>query len=527
MAQDRTECTTAWHRRMGAARWVLAALFLASVAVPVTREIQLLLVRLLFNLNGDTVVQGQLPGCVIYPIPNIRFSDEMSERIQAEAASDPDAYLIAQTYAVGSWDPSCVPPAERWTGHSLTPYAAITAAAALAIRLGAGSREENDLLKCRTQAMRELVRRAQFDHPDNGAPWLAEAALDFTQANEAAALSALRVAASKPTWDAQSKVSRERQCVLLEHRGFPHLEALTSVTSGVPPTLYLVSSIRNHLAKTIATTIRTGDREHFSILMELLRTLMGVSWRDPRCQRDIFSDILDDDEEIGEAMADRLKIEGPIQPGRRNLTDDERETLLRDYLTLQLGLQGASKLLEARKTEKTRAQRFVGTDAETGFQETFRWNYMYWRDAVSISLMFLVWLLMDVLMDTSFLLIGKRTSDTHRFPRQPAFGCAAAGAFAGGVWLWTSALDAVAQPVGLRMGPGPALSPHAEHLLLAAGVCTVWMAVKLIFYRWIKRPTRPLRISLIIVGSCYMLSLAVAGTVRTHTAAVVTRYIDY
>ena len=46
--------------------WLLfGILLLGSVLIPATREAQVLCIRLLLRLEGNTVVQGSSPGCMI------------------------------------------------------------------------------------------------------------------------------------------------------------------------------------------------------------------------------------------------------------------------------------------------------------------------------------------------------------------------------------------------------------------------------------------------------------------------------
>ena len=70
------------------------------------------LVRLLFHIkDANTFVQGQPRGCVIYVVPNVQFRDQYLRRLRADAATSPDAYLLARHCPRSDIE---IPPVERW-----------------------------------------------------------------------------------------------------------------------------------------------------------------------------------------------------------------------------------------------------------------------------------------------------------------------------------------------------------------------------------------------------------------------------
>ena len=57
----------------------LIVLFIAPLWLPSVREAHVLCLRWLLHLKGDTYVQGNPPGRVVYTVPNVQFTDTQTQ----------------------------------------------------------------------------------------------------------------------------------------------------------------------------------------------------------------------------------------------------------------------------------------------------------------------------------------------------------------------------------------------------------------------------------------------------------------
>src|SRR5688572_4203394 len=81
--------------KLNFAHLVLIALLGATLWFPSTREAHSLCLRLLLRLKGNTFVQGQSSGCIIYTIPRIEFTPQRVEAIRNHSKDSIDAYALA------------------------------------------------------------------------------------------------------------------------------------------------------------------------------------------------------------------------------------------------------------------------------------------------------------------------------------------------------------------------------------------------------------------------------------------------
>jgi len=206
--------------------FLLLALLIATLVYPSTREAHSLCLRLLFHLKGNTLVQGQVNEFDNFIIPNAQFTKEYQKQLRTNSNASLDDYLLAT--ATGDYFEWEMPqPRESWTNHTALQWSAFRFAQ-IAIReksslinsMSADSTNALNIISC----AQKTVRLAQSTAPTNGALWLAEAAIEFGDHDEAA-LAALRIAAQKTPWSADSESSFLYIVKLLETAGMPHLDS--------------------------------------------------------------------------------------------------------------------------------------------------------------------------------------------------------------------------------------------------------------------------------------------------------------
>ena len=104
--------------------WVslFVLLLIASLLSSSGREVNYLNARLVFHLNGKTIISGQPPGCRIIEVPTVILSREYKDACLRDAATSPDAFIFA---AAMKLKPKSLPPLAMWRGHPGLDWAAI------------------------------------------------------------------------------------------------------------------------------------------------------------------------------------------------------------------------------------------------------------------------------------------------------------------------------------------------------------------------------------------------------------------
>ena len=346
---------------------LLTASVVATLALPITRELHVLTTRLLLRIPGQrTFIQGQPPGCMVAMIPNVQFTDAHKAWLRANAAALPDAYVIAVHSARSFWQHSCDPPPESpepycWQGHPHAGWAALRMTGGIVVQarvaeegITGDSWAATTAWDRRIDDAMVVTKHAQEMHPANGAMWVAEAALCFAQGRDEPALTALRVAAEKPDWASYDAAAFEYVVDLFRSQGLPRLDAMLYAYSGDAwvSALRAAGYARRQLHRLMAEATSHHDEAKIRALAGLLRSLHAGAWRAPY-MKNVFRALpsLCDDTDLLVLMAEQ----GGLQiPGDEQMTYEERQAfrknLLRGYLHRHLHPQLAGELLQ-RDTE--------------------------------------------------------------------------------------------------------------------------------------------------------------------------------
>jgi len=330
---------------------LLAVFFIVSLVVPATREAHLLCIRLLLPLKGRTFVQGQPPGCIVYTIPNVQFTERHRQELRRNSSRSPDEFVLAT--AAGSFFELQPPPAATWTNHSLLEWGAIRCAWVYGSQelqtnqIGGIPTREGLMAALRTT--REIIRTAQGVYPTNGALWIAEALLDFREEADAAALDALRLAAGKGRWHAGTRDAFLHIFGLLEDAGLSKLDAAGEASDQMPDyfALGVQRRIEREIQRLMAEALNQTNDQRFFELLGLVVDLRKPDWvdRDATLQNRFRSSYAGDD--LVNAMAKRMGREPLPEISSTNFAARSalRQEIFRDYLDRQAEQQTASRFL--------------------------------------------------------------------------------------------------------------------------------------------------------------------------------------
>ena len=334
----------------------LAVLLVYTLADPTARELHSLTWRLLFHIPGEhTFVQGQPPGCTIFVVPNVRFTDEYRNWIIENASSSPEAYLLASHSVCHSPD---LPPPNSWRDSPYVGWAACKyavdaqIAARLSVRDDATTAALSPEIQRQIADARTVIQFAQEEHPGNGALWLADAALHWAEHDRQATLASLRTAASKNDWDYGTD-AHMHAIELLRHLGFSRLDAASEPYWTVMLPLRLRNSAADALNDMMADAADQNDDAAFENLATLRRDLQRVDQRIPEAKNALrrivpYCGI----SSLNEAMARRL---GAEIPDDATIAAAERKAIAarvaHDFLTANLPPQLAGDLLDANDHE--------------------------------------------------------------------------------------------------------------------------------------------------------------------------------
>ena len=313
---------------------ILGCAFVASWIVPAARESQILCVRLLLHLSGKTVVQGQPPGCVIYIVPNVIFSDAHGAELLRRAGDSPDDYFRARAVRR---DVAAGPPMEMWRGHPLIECAVASAMERLphALPPAKGAPKAAPDLDARVQHATEIVALAQQTCPQNGALWLAEARLLFLRNANEEGLAACRTALQKGNWQIRSPGAVSYLKALLLASGLSDLDAMIEATAQCDRGLAMLEfPVQARLGTLMADAVRGGEREKFRDLLSLRREIRNAHWSDSKWKA--FSK-LTEARRLAEAMevsAGRPALE---KPKDHEKAIEEQSRIVHAYLATNFG----------------------------------------------------------------------------------------------------------------------------------------------------------------------------------------------
>jgi hypothetical protein len=464
--------------RWGSVVWLpFGLLLLASLLITETRELQVCTFRLLFRLQGtQTFVLGQPSGCVVTIVPNVNFTESFCQACLAAATDSPDAYLLARYCHPAV---KRVPPAAAWQGHPLLEWGAMEIVCQLTtpdpepdgrpgnVR-GIPSKESIDRAA-------EIVHLAQASRPENGALWMAEAFLHFERGADEAGLSALTTAAQKPEWDSVSSTVFFHTRRLLEEQGMPRVDASTAAHSPfwLGSFLSAGSSNATHLARLIAEAVAQEDHEKMASLLTLWSDL--TRGKPPPYQWKRFPPMRWRSDIIQEAVAERLGRELPDSGVEWQQRQALETNLLLEYFTAQVGGELSRELLGDER---------LPPEVEAAAQFRSREQNAILVGALRSSVGGMLTLLLMAMVFSMFLL----EVPFLQLPRDATLaGCRR--------WFWLvlvlagvvsavllfSAIHAVVQPVGLRVGPSK--DPIWDNIAFASLLAVLLLVMRLVLLK--------------------------------------------
>jgi len=472
-------------------RWVLLGLLLlATLLFPATREAHVLTVRLLFHLNGKTIVQGQPSGCTIYVVPNVKFSDGYIAELRARSGRSLDDYALA----LGDLRHAGleVPPIDAaWTNHPLMNWAAFQ----LTRNVILSARSVSDTngvvtnlaaIQLEVDLARKAVHVARSASPTNGAWWLLEAGLNFIEDQPEKALANLREAAVRPVWDASLAPTKRYLVEIFRRGGLSELDAIIEGGNLTPDHAWIFTrqelsrSLGRQFVAAIEQTNESRLVEVFSTLVELRkgcwsevgRTLLnGLRFYDPY-------------DSMVNAMAQRLGL--PAVPEFTFESREMRRRILQETEAKFLSLYISPKILawyEAQNAGLVTEKRLRDVLREQAWNSG-KWVWFYCMVIGGVVLFTLAGLCVLSLTSLPFRWLLSRQSDLCRMPRSRGFWAMSLAAMVPSVLLLVSVLFAIGEFSRIGFGPPeppPMLPPWLEATLIAGAMwvsCfTVGMAV--------------------------------------------------
>jgi hypothetical protein len=505
------EKTTPWRRRI----WLCLCAFLSlSLVVPQTREMHVLITRLLFhlNLNGNTYVRGQPLGCVVYPIPNVQFTQRGRSNIIASAQLSPDAFLLATLL---TRDPLDLPPASAWKDCSVVEWSALAVAGRIPSLGHSSSPRTNDPVLLRDSL--EVVRTTQQTHPQNGVLWLAEAHLQFALDEDEQAIQALQTALQRGHWNRQIGPAFLHVRKLLEAQGLPQFDASTEATVDLA-TRFVIHKLQQDIEHSMMSAVTSEDDARFRSLVSLVTQLQQQKWEDKNVTAYLASlsfPAFGPHKDLLDVMAKRLG-RPPVPDFKKTKfteVEEAERTIFRDYLDAYAGPELANNLLRGNETVVQQLKQ----RQESLFAEDKRIMWLGLGSAISafFSLCALALLLTAFVMNVAFILIPASQFSVKTLLRTPRFWLLSSVAVAAGICLFTSLLEAVFQHVGF---PGPTrkdywISPCWDHVIVASSICLVWFAFK-IRWHWREKPPRWFPMSLAGFGFIYLVAVCFTAWTR-------------
>jgi hypothetical protein len=168
--------------------------------------------------------------------------------LRERAKTDPDAFALLPTC---DDIPEEVP---SFAGHPLVEWAAFCA--------------KNEA----------VIAQAQREHPENGALWLAQAALQLEAHRDEDAYRSLMTAASKPNWNARAVETIRYLADLGERAGLPRLDAVSQAKLLRIRLVLLMADVKRALASRLREAAVSSDIDGFRRWFSILEELREAKW---------------------------------------------------------------------------------------------------------------------------------------------------------------------------------------------------------------------------------------------------------
>lgn len=500
-------------------RWsVPGLLLLISLAVPATRELHLLLLRMYLRVpGGETYVHGQPPGCTMYIVPSVEFTRDAGSRLLDRSNQSPDAFLLA--HAVNSSRVS-LPPADLVAAHPILPWIALRASCLAHDRARLSRwqsttqpRPDRDLPSdTLLEEALAIVRSAQSSEPQNGMLWVAEALLRFDLGQDTAADRAIAAASSAAAWDDESRNAYPCLRNLFMKHGFPEFDASILAYSNAGPLSSRAAShsLRRELLEHMASAVEEQDSRRLSLSLARLTTFLEGASPEGGLAGNPFIVHQDMIAEMAAQMGRTLPTYADPR-GVRILAEEEVP-----YLYL-------AQHVDSNRAWRLRALVALGDSIWRDQTQPLRHLHDRWfRQAVfsgaasSLAILIFGTCLAAVLAEVPFVPARVAARRDRPIPSGRFLCAGAVVVLAAMTGVMFNAMDLVCQPVGLRsVEHRPVLTPLQENLAVAGILCLCLLLVRYLFH------TRPkyYRIGLAVLLCIWLIVAGSAAWLRQSVVA--------
>ncbi|MHC5053708.1 MAG: hypothetical protein ACYTKD_03205 [Planctomycetota bacterium] len=489
-------------KRIGTIRLVLAAAFLVTLAIPATREMHVLTVRLLFRIPGwNTYVRGQPRGCILYMWPNVLFRDGFRRRSRAASAASPEAFILATRCGREVIAP---PDPASWETDELLEWAAFEAAWRWAPKVRRNRAGEANEESIRDATLR-TIRAAQARYPENGALWIAEACVRLEAGNNDDFLTALKSAAARPRWHNRrgaAALLTIEQCVAA---GLPYHDAVGMAWEWYA--FLSASACSDALQGLLMDAVVARDDPALVARLKLLARLQKCVWENEHGNSFAWIDFRKRD--FYEAMAERLgkTVETPLPARRkRRLRPEEAAPVVAELLHPLVGERLTADLMGAPDAERDRPTPHRHDEYPRRLEILGGLS----TACANLALFVLALLLAALPLEGPLLLLASGPEDTRLLPRNAKFWAATICAFAVSLLVLMLAATAVTDRVGLR--PRPLVDEYWVDLLKSMGVCLLLYSARIGF----RRRKESLRSITVAMVAAYFVCIAAAGWMRSE-----------
>ncbi|MEI6196437.1 MAG: hypothetical protein WCS42_19125, partial [Verrucomicrobiota bacterium] len=494
-----------------------------------TREAHVLCVRLLLHLKGNTFVQGSPPGCIIYTIPNVQFTEKYRLLLRDRSTNSLDDFVRA-TAGGGYFDVTSPAPSLIWSNHTLLEWAALRMAWVSCQQYAdlnpTNLPATNAIALAAMKNARHAIQIAQTTYLTNGALWVAEAAVCFTERKDQAGLEALQIAVTNLNWSADSANAYSKIAELFENAGLSKLDAANEANNQLPDgaALSIQGNCMRAIHRLMIAAIQDKDEHRFSMLLKLLVNLRRATWSD---KGDIIHNSFRrffGDDDLVKAMAKQL--------GRNPLPESDNATYeIRRQMRSQI-FQDYINLYADQKTVaifQTQGEDFATEKSLRSEIRELRWRAMMWPWIFStisgvLSLLALSLFVIALLFEIVLLTLRKFSCQLGKLPKRRVFwiiaswvSIACTAVFAN--FLIGSGIDSKGGfgPVE----PPPLISPTLQEVLIALFLCCAWLGALLLDWKRSKVPLKPW-LAPLFFAFAYLVSVFAMAYFRFETVEKIT-----
>jgi hypothetical protein len=478
------------------------------------------------HLKGETFVQGNPPGCMVYTIPNVQFTERRRQELRSRSTNSLDDFVLAT--ATGSYFELESPSAEEsWSNHPLLEWAALRLAWIC-------SRQYSDSNPTNVPVANETARAsvtnafgaiqiAQKADPTNGALWLAEASLHFAQKQDQAALAALRMAANNGNWIASTAPMFSYVAGRLKKAGLSQLDASYEADnlSADWSLLYIQGKCMRSLQGLMIAAVKADDAEQFSMLLKVLTELRRVERSGTgELAMNSFRSYRGNDEFIN-AMAQQMG-KNPL-PDSGKVTYEERSKL-REQIAAEFISRVADQKTVASfvtQSEDYRTERQLRVDSSQLRWRSVLWNAMFTSMTGYLALLMLSLLVLALIIEVVLLSLRRFSSQIGKLPRRKGFWVIACVALIASTAVFFNfiTVSGMNNEIGLRMDePPPLISEGIQALLMSLVVSCAGLGLLLALWKTSKAPPKHWLMGLTFAFA-YLASVALMAWFRVESVA--------